>query len=39
MCRTRYFAKAALVVSLIILGQPANAQQTPRNKDLMEAPI
>src|SRR6187551_3300784 len=35
MCKTRYFSKTALVVSLIILGQPANAQQTPRNKDLM----
>lgn len=35
MCKTRYFAKAALVINLIILGQPASAQQTPRNKDLM----
>ncbi len=35
MRKTRYFAKAALLVILIILGQPASAQQVPPNKDLM----
>ena len=35
MRKTRYFAKASLVVILIILGQPTNAQQITANKDLM----